>query len=528
MPMPPHHYSFGPIVMEDVKWISVASVTFQISLRERDGYICFGDGLLCTQGQLYPDLDMWKVDELLDMAAWWLLLLDLAPRGIASSSLANCLFLLSILVPFGLEETSGIIRSGLVGWRQLGALRGKEEICAVAVAGYIFGSSKLEYTKFRGGRRHPHLKIITQLSASPLLCYASRTPSSYHSALGDGSCAWIFNSSVIAGPSPKSSPGSGSLRWAEIKSIARVIQIESEFLGGLECNISLPGHTFTKGLQWLLYVQEVLTTAQWKWPLYSEKPEEETEKAWPGSAGGTRVRCYCSWVTFHPVVGGHCMSNENCQVFLIDFTALVKSCFSSAHLECALARDLQQLMEEFMPALHSLVALELAMLALRHENNSPNTTSILLSLTNEEVTSVYQALGHLEPAGEAETLRKKLAPLLSNEVDSEDALLLPKTVARPSPDALASVHYASPLQSPVLWIDSIRNSLVNSQETFEGNDLKSIISWCQALRESDVTGQFLQMLAGIQLSFIYQELVNAEVDPGRPGKCSKHVIPSMT
>ncbi|KAI6009271.1 hypothetical protein EDC04DRAFT_2610639 [Pisolithus marmoratus] len=183
------------------------------------------------------------------------------------------------------------------------------------------------------------------------------------------------------------------------------------------------------------------------------------------------------------------------------------------------------------PVLHSLVVLELAMLALRHENNSPNTMSILLSLMNEEVALVYQALGCLEPAGEAKTLRKKLALLLSNEVDSEDALLLPKTVARPSPDALASVHYDSPLQSPALWINSIRNGLVNSHKTFEGNDLESIISWCQALRESDVTGQFLQMLAGIQLSFIYQELVNAEVDlgkPGRPGKCSKHVIPSMT
>ncbi|KAI6002556.1 hypothetical protein EDC04DRAFT_2611820 [Pisolithus marmoratus] len=165
-----------------------------------------------------------------------------------------------------------------------------------------------------------------------------------------------------------------------------------------------------------------------------------------------------------------------------------------------------------------LVVLELGALALGHENNSPYAMSVLLSLMNEEVTLVYQALGHLEPAGEAVTLRKKLAPLLSNEVDSEDALPLPKTVARPSPDALASMHYDSPLQSPALWINSIRNSLVNSQETFEGNDLESIISRCQALRESDVTGQFLQMLAGIQLSFIYQELVNAEVDPGKRSK----------
>ncbi|KAI5994213.1 hypothetical protein EDC04DRAFT_2531481, partial [Pisolithus marmoratus] len=68
--------------------------------------------------------------------------------------------------------------------------------------------------------------------------------------------------------------------------------------------------------------------------------------------------------------------------------------------------------------------------------------------------------------------------------------------------ALASTHYDSPLQSPTLWIDSVRNGLVNSQETFEGNDLESIISRCQALRESDVAGQFLQMLAGIQLSFV--------------------------
>ncbi|KAI6038319.1 hypothetical protein EDC04DRAFT_2570227 [Pisolithus marmoratus] len=183
-------------------------------------------------------------------------------------------------------------------------------------------------------------------------------------------------------------------------------------------------------------------------------------------------------------------------------------------------------------------------------------TSVLLSLTNEEVALVYEALGHLEPAGEAVTLRKKLAPLLSNEVDSEDALPLPKTAASPSPDgspshpnpsacarngttlrsdgrwkasgvfarasnttshsvisALASAHYDSPLQSPTLWIDSVRNSLVNSQETFEGNDLESIISRCQALRESDVAGQFLQMLAGIQLSFVYQD---------------KHITPSMT
>ncbi|KAI6002555.1 hypothetical protein EDC04DRAFT_2908453 [Pisolithus marmoratus] len=66
---PPHHYLFGPIVMEDVKWISVALVTFQISLRERDSHIHFGDGLLREQGQLYPDLDMHQVDELLDMAA---------------------------------------------------------------------------------------------------------------------------------------------------------------------------------------------------------------------------------------------------------------------------------------------------------------------------------------------------------------------------------------------------------------------------------------------------------------------------
>ncbi|KAI6011881.1 hypothetical protein BKA83DRAFT_4131340 [Pisolithus microcarpus] len=74
MPTPPHHYSFGPVIVEDVKWISVALVTFQISLRERDGCIQFGDGLLCAQGQLYPDLDMHKVDELLDLAAQQLLL----------------------------------------------------------------------------------------------------------------------------------------------------------------------------------------------------------------------------------------------------------------------------------------------------------------------------------------------------------------------------------------------------------------------------------------------------------------------
>ncbi|KAI5983522.1 hypothetical protein EDC04DRAFT_2616156 [Pisolithus marmoratus] len=74
MPMPPHRYSFGPIVMKDVKWISVASVTFQISLKERDGRIRFGDGPLWAQGQLYPDLDMCKVDELLDLAAQRLLL----------------------------------------------------------------------------------------------------------------------------------------------------------------------------------------------------------------------------------------------------------------------------------------------------------------------------------------------------------------------------------------------------------------------------------------------------------------------
>ncbi|KAI6024278.1 hypothetical protein EDC04DRAFT_2606543 [Pisolithus marmoratus] len=176
-------------------------------------------------------------------------------------------------------------------------------------------------------------------------------------------------------------------------------------------------------------------------------------------------------------------------------------------------------------------------------------TSILLSLMNEEVALAYQALGHLEPAGEAVTLRKKLVLLLSNEVDSEDVLLLPKTAARPSPDAssvfarasnttshsiipaLASMHYDSPLQSSALWIDSTRNILVNSQETFEGNDPESIISQCQALRESNIASQFLQMLAGIQLSFVYQELVNAEADPGkqgRPGKCSKHIVPSMT
>ncbi|KAI5994215.1 hypothetical protein EDC04DRAFT_2613261 [Pisolithus marmoratus] len=74
MPTPPHRYSFGPIVVKDVKWISVASVTFQISLKERDGRIRFGDGPLWAQGQLYPDLDMHKVDELLDLAAQRLLL----------------------------------------------------------------------------------------------------------------------------------------------------------------------------------------------------------------------------------------------------------------------------------------------------------------------------------------------------------------------------------------------------------------------------------------------------------------------
>ncbi|KAI6096608.1 hypothetical protein EDD16DRAFT_1719717 [Pisolithus croceorrhizus] len=73
-PPPPHHYSFGPVIVEDVKWISVALVTFQISLRERDGCIQFGEGPLCAQGQLYPDLDMHKVDELLGLAVQWLLL----------------------------------------------------------------------------------------------------------------------------------------------------------------------------------------------------------------------------------------------------------------------------------------------------------------------------------------------------------------------------------------------------------------------------------------------------------------------
>ncbi|KAI5981122.1 hypothetical protein EDD15DRAFT_2380332 [Pisolithus albus] len=74
MPTPPHRYSFRPVVVEDVNWISVALVTFQISLRERDGRIQFGEGPLCAQGQLYPDLDMHKVDELLDLAAQRLLL----------------------------------------------------------------------------------------------------------------------------------------------------------------------------------------------------------------------------------------------------------------------------------------------------------------------------------------------------------------------------------------------------------------------------------------------------------------------
>ncbi|KAI6032156.1 hypothetical protein BKA83DRAFT_4028351, partial [Pisolithus microcarpus] len=66
--------------------------------------------------------------------------------------------------------------------------------------------------------------------------------------------------------------------------------------------------------------------------------------------------------------------------------------------------------------------------------------------------------------------------------------------------ALASIHYGSLLESPASWIQSVKDDLSKSEESFDGNDLASIISRCQALRDKEVSGQFLQMLASIQLS----------------------------
>ncbi|KAI6009272.1 hypothetical protein EDC04DRAFT_2610640 [Pisolithus marmoratus] len=75
MPMPPHHYSFGPIVMEDVKWISVALVTFQFHSEKGMatfalGMVCYGHRGNCIQTWIH----MCKVDELLVVAVWQLLL----------------------------------------------------------------------------------------------------------------------------------------------------------------------------------------------------------------------------------------------------------------------------------------------------------------------------------------------------------------------------------------------------------------------------------------------------------------------
>ncbi|KAI6114452.1 hypothetical protein F5141DRAFT_977711, partial [Pisolithus sp. B1] len=65
---------------------------------------------------------------------------------------------------------------------------------------------------------------------------------------------------------------------------------------------------------------------------------------------------------------------------------------------------------------------------------------------------------------------------------------------------LASIHYGSLLESPASWIQSVKDDLSKREESFDGNDLASIISQCQALRDKEVSGQFLQMLASIQLS----------------------------
>ncbi|KAI6022324.1 hypothetical protein BKA83DRAFT_16113 [Pisolithus microcarpus] len=189
-------------------------------------------------------------------------------------------------------------------------------------------------------------------------------------------------------------------------------------------------------------------------------------------------------------------------------------------------------------------------------------------MTEEEACTVYVALGRLESTVVAVSLRKKLAPLLSIQSGSEEIAEFDScipcqmltTAHPPSPDdnpphpdpsacprngralhldgqwrasgvfartsnvtshslisALASIHYGSLLESPASWIQSVKDNLSKSEESFDGNDLASIVSRCQALRDKEVSGQFLQMLVSIQLSFLCQELINA--DPG-PEKSS--------
>ena len=69
--------------------------------------------------------------------------------------------------------------------------------------------------------------------------------------------------------------------------------------------------------------------------------------------------------------------------------------------------------------------------------------------------------------------------------------------------ALASAHYGSPFEGPVLWVQSVRHILARDPGTFEGNN--SLIACCQYLSSKDIGCRFLQLLLTVQLTFKCQQ-----------------------